>query len=73
MIAVKEAKTKGELQTPVHFAAKNDAVKSLKTLIKRGCLFDGKEVLDYRKRTPLYVASQLGKYMFEFRILRVKH
>ncbi|XP_076100764.1 uncharacterized protein LOC143069822 isoform X3 [Mytilus galloprovincialis] len=59
--AVKEAKTKGELQTPVHFAAKNDAVKSLKTLIKRGCLFDGKEVLDYRKRTPLYVASQLDR------------
>ncbi|XP_052106818.1 transient receptor potential cation channel subfamily A member 1-like isoform X2 [Mytilus californianus] len=59
--ADKEAKTKGEMQTAVHFAAKNDAAKSLKTLIKRGCLYDGEHVLDYRQRTPLYVAAQLDR------------
>lgn len=57
--ANKEAETKGEKQTPVHYAAKNDATKSLKLLIKRGCMFD--KVVDYRGRTPLFVASQLGR------------
>ena len=56
--ANKEAITKGEKQTPIHYAAKNDATKSLRLLIKLGCLYEG--VKDYRGRTPLYVAAQLG-------------
>ena len=57
-LANKEALTKGELQTPVHFAARNDACLSLKALIKKGCLY--KDVRDHKLRTPLHVAAELG-------------
>ena len=58
--ANKEAVTKGELQTPLFYAARNDATKALGVLIKAGCEY--KEVRDYRQRTPLYVAAELGKW-----------
>ena len=57
--ANKEAQTAGELQTPVHFAARNDACSSLKMLIKKKCEY--KDVRDYKGRTPLHVAAELGK------------
>ena len=56
--ADKEAITKGEHQTPVHFAARNDACGSLKALIRAGCEY--KLVRDYKGRTPLHVAAELG-------------
>lgn len=46
------AKTAGELQTPTHFAARNDAVSSLKMLLKFGAKMDDR---DYKERTPLQV------------------
>lgn len=57
--ADKEAKTKGEEQTPLFYAARNDATKALAVLIKNSCEY--KLNRDYRGRTPLYVAAELGK------------
>lgn len=51
-----------EKQTPVHYAAKNDACNSLKMLIKMKCKYDN--VLDYKGRTPLFVAAELGIHDF---------
>ena len=46
------ARTTGELQTPIHFASRNDAVNSLKMLIKCGANMSD---LDYKNRSPLHV------------------
>ncbi|CAH1253679.1 TRPA1 [Branchiostoma lanceolatum] len=54
-----EAKTRDELQTPVHFAARNDALMSLKMLIKHGA--DYKKPRDYKGRTPLHLAAELDR------------
>lgn len=62
-IADVNARTKDEDQTPVHFAAKNDACESLKALLSRNCEFDS-EVRDYKNRTPLNLAAELGKILF---------
>ena len=59
--ANREARTNGERQTPVHYAAKNDATSSLKMLIKMKCEY--RTVLDYKGRSPLHVAAELGKLM----------
>jgi len=48
------ARTNDELQTPIHFAARNDAAISLKTLIKCGSNMEDR---DYKNRTPLQVGS----------------
>ncbi|XP_078318077.1 uncharacterized protein LOC111118347 isoform X2 [Crassostrea virginica] len=48
-----------EQQTPVHYAAKNDACNSLKMLIKLKCKYNN--VLDYKGRTPLFVAAELDR------------
>ena len=55
--ADQEARTYGEDQTPTHYAAKNDAVDSLRMLIKLECDI---EVRDCKQRTPLQVAAELG-------------
>ena len=44
--------TRGELQTPIHFAAKNDAILSLQVLINFGA---DQTCKDYKGRTPLQV------------------
>ena len=51
-----EAKTK-EDHTPLHFAARNDAVDSARALVMKGAV---KEARDYKKRTPLLLAAVLG-------------
>ena len=58
-LADKEAGSGEEKQTAVHYAAKNDACLSLKTLIKEQCLY--KDVRDYKGRTPLHLAAELGQ------------
>ena len=62
-------KTYGESQTAIHYAAKNDAVDSLKLLIKLGSKI---ECRDAKNRTPLQVAAELGNILFfdTFNILR---
>lgn len=48
--------TNGEKQTPLHFAAKNEAPQSVKILLAYGAEL---EVRDYKQRTPLQVGSFL--------------
>lgn len=50
--------TFGEKQTPTHYAAKNDASKALRMLLKLGGRMDD---TDYKKRTPLLVAAELDR------------
>lgn len=62
-------KTTGEEQSPIHFAAKNDACLSLKMLLAYGADMGAR---DYQERTPLQVSKVLcskvhtrGRYRFE--------
>ena len=52
-----EAETFGEKQTPIHYAAKNNAVESLKTLLKFNANINDR---DYRNRTPIFIAAETG-------------
>lgn len=47
-----EAKTIGENQTPLHYAARNEAVPCVKTLLIFNAEIDAR---DYKQRTPLQV------------------
>ena len=53
------AKTNGELQTPLHYAAKFNAVRTLKVLIDANADVNDR---DYKRRTPLFVAAETGMY-----------
>ena len=53
-----DARTDGENQTPLHYAAKNNSVEALKTLLRLGANLN---VRDYKDRTPLFVAAENGK------------
>ncbi|XP_075250241.1 uncharacterized protein LOC142342665 isoform X3 [Convolutriloba macropyga] len=56
--AVLETLTFEENQTPLHFAARNDASNALMKLVKcRANL----EATDYKDRTPLFVAAELDR------------
>ncbi|XP_065663270.1 uncharacterized protein LOC100211734 [Hydra vulgaris] len=52
------AKTYGELQTPMHYAAKNNAAASLKTMLRLGAFINDR---DYKRRTPLFVAAETAR------------
>nr|XP_015218192.1 PREDICTED: transient receptor potential channel pyrexia-like [Lepisosteus oculatus] len=52
------ARTVRDLQTPLHFAAKNDAVGALKILLKHGADISSR---DYKQRTPLQLAANLDR------------
>ena len=49
--------TYGEEQMPIHYAAKNDACKSLKMLLGYGANIDSR---DMKNRTPLQVRRLIG-------------
>lgn len=51
--------TYGENQTPIHYAAKNDADTALQELINIGADVNSR---DYKQRTPLHVAAELGRF-----------
>ena len=53
-------KTEGEGQSPIHFAAKYNAVNSLKVLIENRAEINDR---DYKRRTPLHLAAEMGKKM----------
>ena len=60
------AVTEGEKQTAMHYAAKNNATASLKSLLNFGAHINAR---DYKLRTPLFVASEAGKLFPVFFIL----
>ena len=49
-----DIKTKGEEQTAIHYAAKNDAVNSIQMLLGYGANINAR---DSRSRTPLQVTT----------------
>ncbi|XP_065055117.1 uncharacterized protein LOC135683708 [Rhopilema esculentum] len=49
------AKSRGEWQTPIHYAAKFNAVRSLKVLMDWHANVNDR---DYKKRTPLFIAAE---------------
>lgn len=53
--------TKGEAQTPLHFAAKNEASQCVKILLAYGAVL---EVRDYKQRTPLQVSWKVDFIQF---------
>lgn len=53
-----EARTYKDKQTPLHFAAKNDAVGAVRMLLQNGADIT---VRDYKERTPLQLAANFGK------------
>ncbi|XP_066934970.1 uncharacterized protein [Clytia hemisphaerica] len=53
------AKTEGEEQTPLHYAARYDSVEAMKVLIQAGAMIDG---VDFLNRTPLHVAAETGSH-----------
>jgi len=52
------AKTFGENQTPMHYAAKNNAAASLKIMLRLGAHINDR---DYKRRTPLFVAAETAR------------
>ena len=54
-----DAKTMSEDQTPIHYAAKNNAISSLKILLKLGANLNDR---DYKQRTPIFLAAENGNY-----------
>nr|XP_008292068.1 PREDICTED: uncharacterized protein LOC103366189 [Stegastes partitus] len=53
-----EARTRLDQQTPLHYAAKNDAVGSIRLLLQAGAAIS---CTDYKLRTPLQLAANLGR------------
>ncbi|XP_034053209.1 transient receptor potential channel pyrexia-like, partial [Gymnodraco acuticeps] len=49
-----ESRTFLDLQTPLHFASKNDSLSCMKALLRAGASISAK---DYKKRTPLQLAA----------------
>ena len=54
-----DAKTYGEEQTAMHYAAKNNAASSIKVMLRLGARINHR---DYKRRTPLFVAAETGEY-----------
>ncbi|KAL0964344.1 hypothetical protein UPYG_G00322550 [Umbra pygmaea] len=52
------AKTNLDHQTPLHYAAKNDAVGAIRVLLQYGADISAQ---DYKKRTPLQLAANLDR------------
>ncbi|XP_065843488.1 transient receptor potential cation channel subfamily V member 5-like isoform X2 [Oscarella lobularis] len=50
--------TYGERQSPLHYAARSDAVESIVILLQAKCYIEAR---DYRGRTPLQVAADLDR------------
>ena len=53
-----KARTYGEGQTAMHYAAKFNAVEALKVLVKHKVDLN---VRDYKGRTPLFLAGEMGE------------
>ena len=53
-----DAKSNGEEQSAIHYAAKFNAVQALKVLIDWNANVNDR---DYKRRTPLFLAAETGK------------
>jgi ankyrin repeat protein len=58
-----DVRTSGEIQAPIHYAAKNGAAKSLKLLLGYQANIDS---LDYRQRTPLITSKYIPVNLYAF-------
>ena len=52
------ARTKGDEQTPIHYAAKYNAVASLRVLVDNKVDFNCR---DYKQRTPIFLAAEMAQ------------
>lgn len=60
--ADKDARTLLDCQTPLHYASKNDAVGAIRLLLQAGA---SSSCTDYKNRTPLHLAANMGtSYVF---------
>lgn len=50
------------MQTPLHFAAKNDATEAIQILLQNGADIAAH---DHKQRTPLQLAVNLGKAFYK--------
>jgi ankyrin repeat protein len=55
--------TNGENQCPLHYAAKNDAINSIRMLLAYGADINAR---DHKNRTPLQVRSQRRSFISSF-------
>ena len=53
-----QRKTSGECQTPMHYAARYNAIEAIITLLELGASILEK---DYKSQMPLYVAADAGQ------------
>jgi len=53
-----KARTHDENQTPVHYAAQNDAAASLKVLLEQGADMNA---MDFKQRCPLQVIIKISR------------
>ena len=60
VVADINAKSYGELQSPIHYAAKFNAVQALKVLIDGNAAVNDR---DYKRRTPLFLAAETGQFL----------
>uniref|UniRef100_A0A3P9L274 Transient receptor potential channel pyrexia n=1 Tax=Oryzias latipes TaxID=8090 RepID=A0A3P9L274_ORYLA len=56
--ADKDARTLLDCQTPLHYAAKNDAVGAIRLLLQAGA---SSSCTDYKNRTPLHLAANMER------------
>lgn len=66
-------KTKGENQTPMHYAAKSNAVEAINTLMELGASILDR---DYKDQMPLFVAADAGLKSFHSKNLsdrKIRH
>ncbi|KAL5255648.1 hypothetical protein ACHWQZ_G011029 [Mnemiopsis leidyi] len=64
--AASEALTAGELQTPLHYAARHDAAQVIEVLQEFGV---GLNPRDYKGRTPLLLAAELDRSVAALQLL----
>ena len=64
--AASEAQTAGELQTPLHYAARHDAAQVIEVLQEFGV---GLNPRDYKGRTPLLLAAELDRSVAALQLL----
>ena len=63
-----QRKTTGERQTPMHYAARYNAVEAMNTLLELGASILEK---DYKSQMPLYVAADAGRSEYNYTVRKL--